>query len=478
MGNKRGEDGIQISESELKIQREYINKIRKLNEREYTKNGKIKTFFTVTFGCQMNAHDSEKLDGMLLEMGYVKGESEKVSDLIVYNTCCVRENAENKVYGNLGYLKHMKQQNKDLKIVLCGCMMQQEVVLEKMRKNYKHVDVIFGTFNLHRFAELLFTNLKSGETIIDVWQEHKEIVEDLPASRYSKFKTSVNIMYGCNNFCSYCIVPYVRGRERSRELKDIIAEVEKLAKDGVKEITLLGQNVNSYGAGLQGEITFAHLLRQINEIDGIERIRFMTSHPKDLSDELISAMRDCEKVCNHIHLPVQSGSTEVLNKMNRKYTKEHYLHLVDKLKKEVPDIFITTDIIVGFPSETEEDLDETIDLIKKVRFSGAFTFQYSKRTGTPAANMEEQIPHDQITKRFQKLLDELNPIIYEVNSSQLGKTVKVLAEDINSQDKSLLTGRAENNTIVHFKAEKELIGQIVDVEIEEVKTFYAIGKLK
>ena len=478
MSSDKKREDVKVSAEELRIQREYIKKIGEINELEYKETGVRKTFYTVTFGCQMNAHDSEKLDGMLFEMGYTRGESEKTSDLIVYNTCCVRENAENKVYGNLGYLKHMKEQNKNLKIVVCGCMMQQESVIEKIKKAYRHVDVIFGTFNLYRFAQLLHTNIESGEIVIDVWKEHQEIIEDLPSSRHLKFKTSVNIMFGCNNFCSYCIVPYVRGRERSREIKDILIEIENLAKDGVKEVTLLGQNVNSYGKGLAEEITFAHLLREINKIDGIERIRFMTSHPKDLSDELIYAMRDCEKVCNHIHLPIQSGSTDILEKMNRKYTKEHYLHLIEKIKKELPEIFITTDIIVGFPGETDADLDETIDLIKTVRFSGAFTFQYSKRTGTPASNMENQVPQDVITKRFQKLLDELNPIIYEINESQIGKTVKVLAEEINKQNESLLTGRAENNSIIHFEAGKNLIGEIVNVEITEVKTFYSIGKLK
>lgn len=469
---------ITVSESELEIQNDYIKNIKNINEFEYNKTGKRKTFYTVTFGCQMNAHDSEKLDGMLIEMGYVKGEEEKTADLIVYNTCCVRENAENKVYGNLGYLKHMKEENKDLKIVLCGCMMQQETVIEKIKKAYRHVDIIFGTFNLYRFPQLLFTNLETNETIVDIWKEHKEIVEDLPSVRHLKFKTSVNIMYGCNNFCSYCIVPYVRGRERSRKLKDILFEVENLAKDGVKEITLLGQNVNSYGLGLEEGENFASLLREINKIEGIERIRFMTSHPKDLSDELISAMKDCEKVCNHIHLPVQSGSSKVLAKMNRKYTKEHYLNLVDKIREQIPNVFITTDIIVGFPEETEEDFNETIDLVEKVRFSGAFTFQYSKRTGTPAANIEKQVSQEVITERFQRLLNVLKPITYEINQGQLGKTLKVLVEEVNKQDDKLLTGRSENNSIVHFEGHKSLIGQIVNVEVTNVKTFYLTGNIK
>lgn len=465
-----------IPESELARQQEFMEKIREINEDFYNKTGRRKKMHITTFGCQMNAHDSEKLLGMLKEMGYEETAEEKDADFVIYNTCCVRENAENKVYGNLGYLKHQKKENPDMRIALCGCMMQQDVVLQTIKEKYKHVDIVFGTFNLYKLAELMYINMETNAPVFDIWKEHGEIVEDLPAIRHFKYKASVNIMFGCNNFCSYCIVPYVRGRERSRCSQDIINEVKDLAADGVKEITLLGQNVNSYGKGLDENITFAELLRKVNEIEGIERIRFMTSHPKDLSDELIYAMRDCEKVCNHIHLPFQAGNNEILRRMNRHYTKEHYLGLVEKLRKEIPDIAITTDIIVGFPGESAEDVDDTIDVIKKARFNGAFTFIYSKRTGTPAAIMEDQVPEAEAKKNFNRVLEALNPIIYELNSEKVGKVYKVMADDVSANDESFITGRLEDNSLVHFKGDKSMIGDIFDVRITDCKTFYLIGE--
>ena len=323
-----------ISAEELKKQQEYIAKIRSINEKFEETEGRKKTMCIQTFGCQMNAHDSEKILGMLEEMGYVEAKDEKSADFIIYNTCCVRENAENKVYGNLGFLKHQKELNPHMKIALCGCMMQQSTVIETIRQKYKHVDIVFGTFNLYKLPELMYRNIETNSTIFDIWDKHGEIIEDLPSIRKYKFKASVNIMFGCNNFCSYCIVPYVRGRERSRTSEDIVREIKSLVADGVKEITLLGQNVNSYGKNLEEDITFAQLLRKVNEIEGLERIRFMTSHPKDLSDELIIAMKECDKVCNHIHLPFQAGNNEILKSMNRRYTKEHYLELVEKIRKE------------------------------------------------------------------------------------------------------------------------------------------------
>ncbi len=454
----------------------YIAKMREIIKAKSEELGRPLLCFIQTFGCQMNAHDSEKLLGMLREMGYEEASEEKNADFVIYNTCCVRENAENKVYGNLGYLKHQKKENPHMKIALCGCMMQQDVVLQTIRQKYKHVDIVFGTFNLYKLAEIMYTNIETDAPVFDIWKEHKDIVEDLPAIRHFKYKASVNIMFGCNNFCSYCIVPYVRGRERSRCSQDIINEIRGLAADGVKEITLLGQNVNSYGKGLEENITFAELLRMVNEIDGIERIRFMTSHPKDLSDELIYAMRDCEKVCNHIHLPFQAGNNEILRRMNRHYTKEHYLELVEKLRKEIPDIALTTDIIVGFPGESAEDVDDTIDVIKKARFNGAFTFIYSKRTGTPAAVMENQVPEDEAKKNFNRVLEALNPIIYELNSEKVGKVYKVMADDVSSNDESFITGRLEDNSLVHFKGDKSMIGDIFDVKITDCKTFYLIGE--
>lgn len=466
------------SSEELARQKEFISKIKEINDKFEKEHNRKKTMFISTFGCQMNAHDSEKIDGMLKEMGFIDADQEKNADFIIYNTCCVRENAENKVYGNLGYLKHAKEANPYMKIALCGCMMQEENVVETIRKKYRHVDIVFGTFNLYKLPELMYTNIETNSPVFDIWKQHSEIVEDLPSIRKYKFKASVNIMFGCNNFCSYCIVPYVRGRERSRCSHDILNEIKSLAKDGVKEITLLGQNVNSYGKNLEKDINFAKLLRMVNEVDGIERIKFMTSHPKDLSDELISAMADCKKVCGHIHLPFQAGSNRILEKMNRRYTKEKYLELVSKIKEAIPDIAITTDIIVGFPGETKEDVDETIDVIKKVGFNGAFTFIYSKRTGTPAASMENQVPENEVKEQFNRVLDTLNPIVFEKNKMHVGKTYKVLAEDVSGSDENFITGRLEDNSLVHFKADKDIIGNIVDVEIVDCKTFYLIGELR
>ncbi len=450
-------------------QKYFIEKIRDINE------SVIKKFYIGTFGCQMNVRDSETLHGILSDMGFVETKDEKDSDIIVYNTCCVRENAENKVFGNLGILKNMKKYKPDLKIILCGCMMQQDSIIEKIKSTYRHVDVIFGTFNIQRLPELLYSNYETNEMIIDVWQEHSEIVEDLPVIREKKFKASVNIMFGCNNFCTYCIVPYVRGRERSREKADIIEEIKSLVSDGVKEILLLGQNVNSYGNTLSEETRFSELLRDINEIDGLERIRFITSHPKDLSDDLILAMKECNKVCAHLHLPFQSGSTEILNKMNRRYSKEHYVNLVENIREAIPDIGISTDIIVGFPGESDEDFEDTLDVVRKCKFNSAFTFIYSKRTGTPAAKMDCQIPDDIVKSRFNKLLETVNPIIYDINHSFIGKTVKVLAEDKGSNN--MVSGRTEQNTLVHFEAPESIIGNIVDIKINGNKTFYLTGEL-
>ncbi len=459
------------SQGELQRQSDFMLKIKAINDQKE----KRPRFMINTFGCQMNAHDSEKLDGMLRQMGYEPCDDEKDADFIIYNTCCVRENAENKVYGNLGYLKHAKKDNPDMKIALCGCMMQQPTVIETIRKKYRHVDIVFGTFNIYKLPELIYTNIESNSPVFDIWDKHADIVEDLPTVRKFKYKASVNIMFGCNNFCSYCIVPYVRGRERSRRPEDIITEVKALAADGVKEVMLLGQNVNSYGRGLEEKISFAELLRRVNEVEGIERIRFMTSHPKDLSDELISAMADCEKVCNHIHLPFQAGSNEILKRMNRRYTKEHYLELVDKIRAAIPDIAITTDIIIGFPGETEEDVEETIDVVKKARFNGAFTFIYSKRTGTPAAEMPNQVSEAEAKKNFDKLLEAVNPIVYELNQKKVGNTYKVLVDGVSS-DPLFVTGRTEDNTLVHFKGCSELIGDIINVKITDCKTFYLIGE--
>lgn len=467
---------IAVDESELSRQLEYMHSIRHKNDEFEMKTGRKKKYYSLAMGCQMNAHDSEKLEGMLDEMGYESTDVETEADFVIYNTCCVRENAEQKVYGKLGWLKHYKKEKPDTMIALCGCMMQQDTVLETLRKKYRHVDIVFGTFNLYKLPELMNTRMESGDTVFDIWQEHEEIVEDLPSIRHFPYKASVNIIFGCNNFCTYCIVPYVRGRERSRMPEDILAEVKHLAADGVKEIMLLGQNVNSYGKSLDEPVSFAKLLRMLNEVEGIERIRFMTSHPKDLSDELIEAMRDCNKVCKSLHLPFQSGSSEILRRMNRHYTKESYLETVRKVKDAMPEITLSTDIIVGFPGETEEDFQETLDVIRKVGYSTAYTFIYSKRTGTPAATMDNQVSEEVIKDRFDRMLNVLNPIIHELNEKMVGKVVTVLAEETSKHNDEVLTGRADNNALVHFKGNKDLIGQLVPVRIIENKTFYLIAE--
>ena len=463
-------------EEETKIQYEYMKKAREIVAKKEAELGRKLTYCVHTFGCQMNARDSEKLVGILEQVGYVEGEDEH-SDFVIYNTCTVRENANNKVYGRLGYLSNYKKKNPAMKIALCGCMMQENVVVEKIKKSYRCVDLIFGTHNIYKFAELLCRTLESDSMIIDIWKDTDKIVEDLPIKRKFSFKSGVNIMFGCNNFCSYCIVPYVRGRERSREPKDIIREIEGLVADGVCEIMLLGQNVNSYGKNLENPISFAELLRAVNEIEGLKRIRFMTSHPKDLSDDLIAAIRDCDKVCHHMHLPLQSGSSRVLQVMNRHYDKEHYLKLVDKLRAEIPDIAITTDIIVGFPGETEEDFEETMDVVSRVRYDSAFTFIYSKRTGTPAASMEEQVPEDVVKERFDRLLKLVQEISSEKAMQLEGRIMPVLVEEMNEQDASLVTGRLDNNSVVHFPGTQNMIGSICQVKLKECKGFYYLGEI-
>ena len=434
------------------------------------------TFCVTTFGCQMNARDSEKLVGILEKIGYVEAPDEK-ADFVIYNTCTVRENANNKVYGRLGYLQGFKKKNPYMMIGLCGCMMQEPTVVEKIQNSYRFVDLIFGTHNIYKFAELIVTRFESDSMTIDIWKDTDKIVEDLPVERKYSFKSGVNIMFGCNNFCSYCIVPYVRGRERSREPKEIVREIEHLVQDGVVEVMLLGQNVNSYGRNLEHPMTFAQLLQEIEKIEGLERIRFMTSHPKDLSDELIEVMKNSQKICNHLHLPLQSGSSRILKIMNRHYDKEHYLELVDKIRAAVPDIALTTDIIVGFPGETEEDFEETMDVVRRVRYDSAFTFIYSKRTGTPAATMDDQIPEEVIKERFDRLLHEVQTISAEKAGKLTGQTLPVLVEEVNGQDTSLVTGKLTNNSTVHFPGTTDMIGTIQNVVLEECKGFYYIGRL-
>ena len=441
------------------------------------KAGRPLTFCVTTFGCQMNARDSEKLVGILEQVGYVEEPEEEKADFVIYNTCTVRENANQRVYGRLGQLGRAKKKNPYMMIGLCGCMMQEPHVVEKLKKSYRFVDLIFGTHNIYKFAELLATRLESDRMVIDIWKDTDKIVEDLPVERKYSFKSGVNIMFGCNNFCSYCIVPYVRGRERSRDPKAIIREIERLVADGVVEVMLLGQNVNSYGKNLEEPMTFAQLLKEIEKIDGLERIRFMTSHPKDLSDELIEVMGNSKKICKHLHLPVQSGSSRILQKMNRRYTKEQYLALVDKIRAAVPDISLTTDIIVGFPGETEEDFQETLDVVRKVRYDSAFTFIYSKRSGTPAAVMEDQVPEEVVKDRFNRLLKEVQDISAEVCAVHEGTIQTALVECRNDHDEHLMTGRLSNNLLVHFPGDESLIGKLVDVSLDECHGFYYIGKM-
>lgn len=441
------------------------------------KNGRRPFAFTQTFGCQMNARDSEKLRGILLEAGFEMAEEEK-GDFVLYNTCTVRDNANQKVYGHLGALHSRKKKNPSLKIALCGCMMQEPKVVERIRTTYSFVDLIFGTHNIFKLAELLYRALTEKKMVIDVWESTDQIVEELPSNRKYPFKSGVNIMYGCNNFCSYCIVPYVRGRERSRSPQEILTEIQKLAEDGVKEVMLLGQNVNSYGKTLKEPVSFASLLRQVSQIEGIERIRFMTSHPKDLSDELIETMGDCNKICRHLHLPLQSGSSRILQQMNRHYTKEQYLQLTRRIRNCMPDISLTTDIIVGFPGETEEDFQETLDVVRQVRFDSAFTFLYSKRTGTPAASMEDQVPEAVMKERFDRLLQEVQKIAFQVCRREAGMVKDVLVECVNDHQKGYVSGRMGNNLMVHFPGDPSLIGQIVPVELLEARGFYYMGKMK
>ena len=452
----------------------FMKKAQMLVQKKSEELGRPLTYHVTTFGCQMKARDSEKLVGILDEVGYTEVEDEN-ADFVIYNTCTVRENANQRVYGRLGYLNSIKKKKPHMMIALCGCMMQEAQVVGKLKKSYSFVNLIFGTHNIYKFSELIVTALESDRMVIDIWKDTDKIVEDLPSERKYAFKSGVNIMFGCNNFCSYCIVPYVRGRERSRNLKDIVREIEKLVEDGVKEVMLLGQNVNSYGKNLEEPVTFAQLLKEIEKIEGLERIRFMTSHPKDLSDELIEVMKDSKKICRHLHLPLQSGSSRILKIMNRHYDKERYLTLVKKIKTAMPDISLTTDIIVGFPGETEEDFLETMDVVKKVRFDSAYTFLYSKRTGTPAAVMENQISEDVMKDRFDRLLEEVQTIGREMSSRDTGSVQEVLVEEVNEHDSSLVTGRMSNNLLVHFPGDASLIGSIVSVHLDECRGFYYMG---
>lgn len=435
-------------------------------------------YYIETWGCQMNEEDSEKLSGMLKSIGYSKTDNLNEAGIIIYNTCCVRENAENKVFGNLGELKHLKKKNPDLIIAICGCMMQQEGMADKILSKFPHVNIIFGTHNAYKFPEYLNRVRTEGVQVKEIFNKETEIVEGLPIDRESSVKAFVTIMYGCNNFCTYCIVPYVRGRERSRKSEDIINEIKDLVSKGYKEITLLGQNVNSYGKGLEEDIDFAKLLRKINEVEGLERVRFMTPHPKDLTKDVIMAIKECDKLCEQVHLPVQSGSNRILKKMNRHYTKESYLELVELIKKEIPGVSITTDIIVGFPGETEEDFLDTLDLVNKVQYDSAFTFIYSRRNNTPADMMLNQVPDEDKHNRFDRLIKAVNENVIRKNKEFEGKTVEVLVEGPSKNDESKFTGRTRNGKLVNFSGENVKAGDLVNVKIVRAQPFSLIGEVK
>lgn len=448
---------------------QYISYIKQDNDKKAT---------IITHGCQMNEHDSEKIAWLLQKMGYKIVDNIDDSDFVIVNTCSVRHSAEDKVYGQLGNLKHLKNNsNKDLKLAVCGCMMQRKESREYVVDKFDNVDIIFGTNNIWRLPELIYKNSLDNKIAIDIDENISNNDDLLGADRLYKFKSYVNIMYGCNNFCTFCIVPYTRGRENSREKEDILREIKELAANGCKEVTLLGQNVNSYGKNLSNKTSFADLLYAINDIDGIERIRFMTSHPKDISDELIYAYKDLDKLSNFLHLPVQSGSTRLLKKMNRKYSKEDYLKLIDKIKTINPDIALSTDLMIGFPGETEEDFEETLDLCKKVEYDTSFTFIYSKREGTIAARSKDQVPDKIKHERFQKLLDVLYPIQLKKNENLINTNQKVLVEGLSKTRNDILTGRTESFKTVNFKGDPKHIGEIVNVNITSANTFSLNGDL-
>ena len=463
-------------EEELK----YIDKVNEINK------GRLFKYYILTMGCQLNENDSEKLSGMLEKMNYKKTLNMEEADLVLFNTCCVRENAEEKLFGKVGEVKKQKE-NKGTIIAIGGCMMQEEHIVKKLKQSYPYVDIIFGTHTLHKLPQDLYKSLEENKKIRDVIDIDGEIIEGLPISRNDKIKASVTIMNGCNNFCSYCIVPYVRGRERSRNPRDIIEEVRSLAKQGYKEITLLGQNVNSYlrverekkikFEEYEGVNSFATLLRAVNKIEGIEKIRFVSPHPKDFTDDVIEAIRDCEKVSKIVHLPLQSGSTNVLKVMNRKYTKEQYLSLVEKMKKMVPNIVFSTDLIVGFPGETEKDFEDTLDVVEKVHFEQVFMFIYSRRVGTPGDRMENQIPEEIKHKRFDKLKELVESQIKENNDKYIGTIQRVLVEGVSKTNKEMLTARTDTNKVVVFEGNKDLIGNMIDLKIVSEHMWYLKGEI-
>ena len=447
---------------------EYIEKVKKIN-------GKAeKKYHIMTMGCALNENDSEKLCGMMEKMGYTRCDNPKEADLIVFNTCCVRENAEDKLFGKLGEVKKQKEKNGTI-IAIGGCMMQEKHIQEKLHKSYPYFDIIFGIHTLNKFPEDVYKALCDRHKITDVEDIDGDIYEGIPIKREDNVKAYVTIMYGCNNFCTYCIVPYVRGRERSRRPEDILKEVEELASEGYKEITLLGQNVNSYNGG--NGYKFANLLKDVEKIEGIERIRFVSPHPKDFTDDVIEVIKNSKKICKILHLPLQSGSTKILKRMNRKFTKEQYIALAKKIQKEVPDVVFSTDIIVGFPGETEEDFEDTLDVVRKIGFEQVYMFIYSKRVGTPAATFEDQIPDEISHKRFDRLKELVESQIKESGKKYVGTVQKVLVEGRSKTNDEMLTGRTDTNKVVVFEGKEELINKIIDVNIKEDRIWYLYGEI-
>ena len=453
----------------------YIEKVKRIND------GKNLKYLILTMGCQLNENDSEKLCGMMEDMGYSKTDDLQEADLVVFNTCCVRENAEDRLFGKLGEVKKVKEKRGTI-IAIGGCMMQEKHIVEKLKQSYPFFDIVFGTHTLHKFPEDIYNKIIDNKRIEDILDIDGEIIEGLPIKRNDNIKASVTIMNGCNNFCTYCIVPYVRGRERSRNPEDILNEVRELAKQGYKEITLLGQNVNSYlrsgKKDFESKITsFAELLRAVNKIDGVERIRFVSPHPKDFTDDVIEAIRDCDKVSKIVHLPLQSGSTQVLKAMNRKYSKEQYLALANKMKEMIPGVVFSTDIIVGFPGETEEDFEDTLDVVRQIKFEQVFMFIYSRRVGTPGDRMENQIPEEIKHERFNRLKELVESQIAENNQKYVGTVQKVLVEGFSKTNSSLLTGRTDSNKVVNFEGCEEMIGNMVNMKIVSEHMWYLKGEI-
>lgn len=467
---------ILITDEQMRGQQNYIMRLKEDNMRYAAEYGHVRRALTETYGCQQNENDTERIRGMLREAGFEFTDDSKTADVIIYNTCAVRENAEQKVFGRLGLLKPIKERRRNMVIGVCGCMVQQEHITEKIKKSHEHVDLVFGTHALYKMPELLWQAIKGKKVVVDIESGDGAIAEDIPIMRDDVKKAWVSVMYGCNNFCSYCIVPYVRGRERSREPEAVIREVKELVKAGCSEVSLLGQNVNSYGKDLDTQIDFSDLMRMVNEIEGVERIRFMTSHPKDLSDKLIQTIAECDKVCKQLHLPFQAGSNKILEQMNRRYTKEEYLEKIRKVKEAIPNISLSTDVIVGFPTETNEDFEETLDVLKKVKYDNIFSFIYSRREGTPAAKLDFVLSDEEIHNNFDRLLEVQNEISLKKNKSYVGKVERILVDGVSKTNPDMLSGRCDSSKIVNFKGDMSLVGKYINVKITEAHTWSLNGE--